>query len=163
MGAGNSIIRDRQGNAFETFYISSYGHNDEINEDTGEPFCDDNPCHCNDFFYEDVKGNIIHTYNAINKKVLIRELTYQDGWNNYYISLLETNILEIIITDNESDIAIGCIPIYNENGKYNSNIFKTAANKVMRMVANIYPDIRFRTGPWTSGTITDNEYYKYGT
>lgn len=162
MGRGNSIIRDRQGIVMNTFYVNYYEHDDFTDEETGESYCNNNPCICNDTFLDDFTGNIYHTFKNKFKHVdncYQNEETYQDDWRNYYSVIFRTNIFEVAITDNETCIAIGCIPIYNDNGNFNDYIFKKSANKFMKLLGEIYNDITIRTGPWTSGKITNNEYY----
>ena len=164
MGRGNALIRDREGFAHETFYINHYEHSDEINEYTGEPYCSNDPCYCNETFYEDLIGNIQCTYKAYNTNCDIHENRYYKGHDSF-ISIISTPTFELILhdDDDESRVAIGCIPIYTERETYNKYIFKRAANKAMSIVKSIYTDMRVRTGPWTSGEIYNNQFYYYGT
>ena len=158
MGRGNSIIRDRLGETHPTFFIDYYEHSTEINEETGEPYCSEEYCSCNDSFHDDLIGNITTAYQNYTPACRIEKCTYEK-YRDYYESILHTSILELVITDNEGSIAIGCIPVYSENDKYNNYIYTRTANNLMRIIANIYPNIRKRTGPWTSGNITNNQFY----
>lgn len=150
MGRGNTIIRDREGNEYPTYYIDYYDHDDS--EDSNCP--GEYDCSCNDMFYDDVIGNI--TYSIIplfnnGEQYNIPE-TYSDSWRNNYTIYHKTNIFEVVYADNENSLAIGFIPILNENGKYNSFIFNRSVEKFIRHLKKIYT-LSYRTSAWTSSKL----------
>lgn len=151
MGAGNTLIRDEFNNAVNTYYIEYYEHSEEINEDTNEPYCNNNPCYCNDCFYDDVISNLSY----------IKDLTILNKIENNSTIIGTNNVLKLLIADNEWSCAIACVPIYNNNNNYNNYIFKLSANRIIKAIAEIY-NLKVRTSAWTSGDtshIKNNEYY----
>lgn len=161
MGRGNTIIRDSIGNTHPTYYIDYYEH-----DDSEESSCDGTNCYCNDSFLSDVLCNIRW---SVAVKITHLEETYghnennptpsfyRDGWNNDYAIFFESNVMQVIFSDNESSMAIGCVPKYNENDKpINLGAYKAEANKFMRLLNEIYA-LSERTSAWTSGKIEVQE------
>jgi hypothetical protein len=150
MGKGNTLLRDENGESYNTYYIDYYEHDEEINEDTGEPYCNGEDCHCNESFNDDLLGNIRN----------IKGLDKEDHSFKEQLVIASNKVLEVVVADNESSCAIGCIPKLNDNELYNEFIFKRSANRVMQEVAKIY-QLRVRCGPWTSRVVDkeEKEYY----
>ena len=154
MGRGNAIITDDMGNDVDVFYIDYYEHDEEINEETGQPYCYGNPCSCNDFFIDDLLGNIKCSITPMIKGM---SHSYKKTYNMDFDNVFETNYMVVKLVDNESSIGIGCCPKYNDNNKIeNTLVYRKQANKFMKELNKIYK-LRYRTCAWRSSKVNDNE------
>jgi hypothetical protein len=146
MGAGNTIIR-HDGTSYNTYYLEHYSHSD----DNDKPYCDDNPCICNEYFIDDLTGNISSFKNLVK------------AYKRYIPDcrvIAENSILMVVIADNEWSTAIACIPILNDNYNYNHGAFIASANSVMKKVAEMQ-SIYARNGAWQSSVIEDAKNYVF--
>lgn len=147
MGVGNTIIR-HDGTRYNTYYLEHYSHSDDVN-DEDEPYCDNNPCICNEHFIDDLTGNILTFKNLVKShKRYIPD----------YRVIAENSILMVVIADNEWSTAIACIPILNDNYNYNHGAFIASANSIMRKIAAMQ-SIYARNGAWQSSKIEDSGNY----
>lgn len=168
MGRGNTLINDDDNNYYPTFYIDYYEHSDEINDDTNEPYCEnENLCICNDSFVSDLLGNIRCSIMPKFKNNVIVYFQNKGNDNNPNPdyknfcagTYFKTDIFKVIITDNEDSIAIGCVPILNENEKFNSFIFNNSVLKFFKLLIDMY-NLRVRTSAWTSREIVNKDELK---
>jgi hypothetical protein len=149
MGAGNPIIRCREGNAYPTFYID-YNHSEDCEID----------CLCSANILEDLTEYtepLINRFRSDKKGIYIAE----NIGNPYEAQhrILKTKVFEVFIKYGEQELVLGCVPVYKENGDYNKQFFELGAERFMSFVAKRYK-IRIRCSAWTSAEITNNFYKK---
>jgi len=146
MGKGNIQIRDKNGWGVKTYYIEY----EECGGEHGKAECD-----CNEDFYDDLLnvikntiGKQIETLKTVNEVGRCIKPIYDNFQQNIYF---ETPYLEVIIMDNEINIAVACIPKLKPNGKsyHGIHTFTKVANKIM-INLNKYYVITARTSAWTS-------------
>lgn len=139
MGRGNTIIRREDGLiALNTHYIDLGDGEDE-------------------WQWSEIKEQLqdFKLKGQVNKNH-----HYNDRFRNDYLLLFETNVMQVIIADNESDMAIGCVPLPidygDENSKKNYPAFIKQANYYMQMLNKCH-SLRVRAGAWTSGKVDSKQ------
>lgn len=139
MGKGNAIIRDREGNHFPTYLIEQ--------EDLSEEGKDISA----DFF--DLLTDLF--MQCVSKSISTEVNTYSDSYRNDYRSICSTDRLELVITDNETSLALGIIPggFYEDEEGYDESYVEKMTEKFVKKLLKHYPNLRIRTGPWTSGLV----------
>lgn len=133
MGRGNSVIRNENNDKAKSTYFIEYNNEDEYD-------------------WNDILEEI---------KLPLKEYSdntyYSDTFRNNYIRVLQTNVMEVIVSDDDWAMAIGCIPIMTENDKpKNLLAFKKQANKLMTRLHKLY-SLGVSCGAWTSGRVVENE------
>jgi hypothetical protein len=149
MGAGNPIIRCREGNAYPTFYID-YNHSEDC--EIG--------CLCTDNITEDLTEyteSLIAKFRSAERDVYVTE----NIGNHFELQhrIFKTKVFEVFIKYGEQELVLGCVPVYTKNGAYNKQMFELGAERFMSFLAEQYK-IRIRCSAWTSGEITNNFYKK---
>jgi hypothetical protein len=147
MGRGNSIIRREDGlQATSTYYI-------EYGEDENEEY------ELSQWSWEELIEGLqdFQLKGQVNKKHI-----YTDSFRNNYRVILETNVMQVIVSDNECNMAIACLPLGNiyDGSQKMSMAFKKQANYYMKMLNKCY-SLRVRCSAWTSGKVetTKTNFY----
>ena len=130
MGRGNSIIIRKDGlQATNTYYI-------ELGEKE------------NDWSWQEVI-EILQDFKLKGQDN--KSLRYSDNFRNNFMVILETKVMQVIISDNENgDMAVGCVPLpYGLISIFNMPAFKKQANYYMKMLNKQF-DLRVRAGTYGS-------------
>lgn len=104
-----------------------------------------------EFAYDDFKYEI----TRIKGLVPVKKHCYE----RCEFIVAENGILEVRIADNESTLAIACVPKLNEHGRRNPK-YEASANRIFHELAKNY---RFHvaTSAWTSKEIKDGANYTF--
>lgn len=147
MGRGNIQIRDKHGWGVRTYYVEYF----ECGGEHGKF-----PCDCNDYFLIDLLTEIRFTIGSKLKTlepVLIVNDTirhiYDDFGQRVYF---ENEFMEVIIMDNEHNLAIACIPKLTSLNKNYSSRYVEKANSFMYQLNQIHP-VTARTSPNTRTSV----------
>lgn len=149
MGRGNTIICREDGlQATNTYYI-------EYGEDENEEY------ELSQWSWEELIEGLqdFQLKGQVNRKHI-----YTDSFRNNYRVVLETNVMQVVVSDNECNMAIACLPlenIYGDNGSVRTfSAFKKQANYYMKMLNKCY-SLRVRCCAWTSGKVepTETNFY----
>lgn len=143
-GRGNVSLR-YDGKHWPIYYIKYYDFTD-IDED-GNEF--ENP-DANDYFVDDVAGNIKH-FKTIN----LTKLDKQEWINNDTAVYFEGENIRVCFIDNEWSMGVGLIPIYDYDENDEEIIpdgFNEEASKFFNELNSIY-QLYKSTSAWTSSPV----------